>query len=249
MRKWGVYHSLEEVLQVFKSEEFSSVPEIQEVITLFSRCCDSEKKVTPSSHRHPLIVVEGLDASGKTTVTRLLSKRLGGIKMSTPGPQFSALRPFFDQQPNHIRRAYYSLSNYAAAFEINKLLEKQPVVLDRFWHSTAAYALAGQVDDVADLPATGDQIYQWPKDLKPYPDKVFFLQVTEAVRMERISRRQTEHTEEENRLAKEANFRKVINEAYRRMYDPQIVEIDSTRPVKDVVNNIFDIVKNGSKVE
>ena len=40
-----------------------------------------------------------------------------------------------------------------------------------------------------------------------------------------------------------------INEAYHRMYDPQIVEIDSTRPVKDVVNNIFDIVKNGSKVE
>lgn len=51
--------------------------------------------------------------------------------MSTPGPQFSALRPFFDQQPNHLRRAYYSLSNYAAALEINELRQKQPVILDR----------------------------------------------------------------------------------------------------------------------
>lgn len=79
----------------------------------------------------------------------------------------------------------------------------------RFWHSTAAYALAGQVDDVSDLPAAGDPIYKWPEDLKPYPDKVFFLQVTEAERMRRISRRKTPHTAEEDRLAKEANFRQV----------------------------------------
>ncbi|XP_034231123.1 UMP-CMP kinase 2, mitochondrial-like [Thrips palmi] len=241
MRKWGIYHSLEEVLQVFRSEELASIPEVQEAVTLFLKGYDPEKKLSELHNRHPLIVVEGLDASGKTTVTHLLSKRLGGVKMSTPGPQFAALRPFFDQQPNHIRRAYYSLTNYAAALEINELLEEKPVILDRFWHSTAAYALAGEVDDVAMLPPAGDQIYQWPKDLKPYPEKVIFLQVTEAERMKRISRRQTA-TAEEDRLAKEANFRKVINEAYRRMYEPQILEVDSTRPVKHVVNEIFDIV-------
>lgn len=61
---------------------------------------------------------------------------------------------------------------------------------------------------MADLPQPGDQIYKWPKDLKPYPKKVFFLQVSEAERMKRISRRET-FTAEEDRLAKEANFRKV----------------------------------------
>lgn len=60
-----------------------------------------------------------------------LSSRLQGVRMVTPGPKFQSERAFFDQQPNHLRRAYYSLCNYAAALEIRDILTEKPVILDR----------------------------------------------------------------------------------------------------------------------
>ena len=68
---------------------------------------------------------------GKTTISRLLSSHFGGVMMSTPSPLFLPLRPFFDMQPTPVRRAYYSLGNYAAALEIANTLRRNMVVLDR----------------------------------------------------------------------------------------------------------------------
>lgn len=79
----------------------------------------------------------------------------------------------------------------------------------RFWHSTAAYALAAQAESVAELPKVGDSIYMWPTDLQPYPDAVFFLKVSEAERIKRHAQRNTTDTSEEIRLAKDEKFRGV----------------------------------------
>lgn len=69
---------------------------------------------------------------GKSTLVKNLSSRLQGVRMFTPGPKFVNERAFFDQQPNHLRRAYYSLCNYAAALEIRDILSEKPVILDRY---------------------------------------------------------------------------------------------------------------------
>lgn len=76
--------------------------------------------------------LNSLFLEGKSTVSRLLSNRFDGIVMSTPGAQFLSLRSFFDKQPTPLRRAYYSLGNYAASLEIANALMKSMVVLDRF---------------------------------------------------------------------------------------------------------------------
>ncbi len=79
----------------------------------------------------------------------------------------------------------------------------------RFWHSTAAYALAGKVNAISELPQPQHPVYMWPKDLKPYPDVVFFLTVSEAERLRRFRGRNTTNTAEEVRLANESNYRLV----------------------------------------
>lgn len=75
----------------------------------------------------------------------------------------------------------------------------------RYWHSTAAYAIAQAVQDYPNkykMPPSGDEIYSWPDDLFK-PDVVILLEVSEEVRLERHSRRKTYTTQEE--LLKSSN--------------------------------------------
>lgn len=60
-----------------------------------------------------------------------LTRKLNGQKMSTPPPCLLSLREQFDGQPTVLRRAYYSLGNYIAACEIEKVVQSCPVVMDR----------------------------------------------------------------------------------------------------------------------
>jgi hypothetical protein len=52
--------------------------------------------------------------------------------MSTPPKEPAMLnaRKYFDDQPESIRRAFYSLGNYLAAQEV--INSKQPVIMDRY---------------------------------------------------------------------------------------------------------------------
>lgn len=80
--------------------------------------------------------------------------------------------------------------------------------MDRYWHSTAAYALAQAVyDSPADveMPPQGDSFYKWPEDLLK-PTLVIFLDVEENVRLQRLSRRKIS-TRQEDLLISSRQFR------------------------------------------
>lgn len=88
-------------------------------------------------------------------------------------------------------------------------LQKTSIVLDRFWHSTAAYAIAQAVADCPELdeiPQKDDPIYNWPEDLMQ-PDIIAYLCVNEEVRLKRIRNRPS-FTEQENLLKNQPEFRK-----------------------------------------
>jgi hypothetical protein len=70
-------------------------------------------------------------SAGKTTMVEKLTQKLNGQKMSTPPTCLHSLRDQFDGQPTVLRRAYYSLGNYIAAHEVEKLVKSCPVVMDR----------------------------------------------------------------------------------------------------------------------
>lgn len=72
----------------------------------------------------------------------------------------------------------------------------------RFWHSTAAYALANDCVSVngVEIPSEGHPVYDWPTDLLK-PDIVFLLSVSEEKRTERLMNRKTKPiTEEELKM-------------------------------------------------
>ena len=75
----------------------------------------------------------------------------------------------------------------------------------RFWHSTAAYAVANDMK----IMGTSFQVnsLKWPTDLLQ-PNLVIFLTVSEAERVRRHSTRlELTNTEEEQALAKDEVFR------------------------------------------
>ncbi|XP_035702674.1 UMP-CMP kinase 2, mitochondrial-like isoform X2 [Folsomia candida] len=179
----------------------------------------------------PFIVIEGMDGTGKTTLTKCLASKLNMKQISTPPklPEFQQARPFFDNQPESLRRAYYSLGNYLAAQDVVDC--KGPVVMDRFWHSTAAYAMAHQIKTLGEQPKSEDFI--WPDDLLK-PDLVIFLQVSEQERIRRhTNRKDFTNTAEEQTLADNESFRNSLTEIYRKIAGPKFLElnVDGEQPL------------------
>lgn len=166
-----------------------------------------------SRSRHPVIVVEGLDGTGKTTITRALAQKLHGTALSTPPPQFAHIRDAFRHQDEAVARAFYSAANYVAAQTIAHHAASSIVVVDRWWCSTCAMALANQ-RTVETLPPAGDPVYVWPTDLLR-PDVGFLLHVTEEVRVGRIRKRAPEDAEE-RRLSARQTMREAAMTAYAR---------------------------------
>jgi dTMP kinase len=104
------------------------------------------------SHRGALILVEGLDRSGKTTQTALLSKSIGGVQFQFPD-RTTTIGAIIDE---HLRTAAYFPPNlihllYAANRRENmKTIEDilntgSTLVLDRYAHSGVAFSIANGI--------------------------------------------------------------------------------------------------------
>ncbi|XP_074065704.1 UMP-CMP kinase 2, mitochondrial isoform X2 [Macrotis lagotis] len=196
-----VFPSLEEARKVFE-ECTSLIPEAQEVLNLVDKCPKNIQK-----GKFPVIVIEGLDATGKTTVTEKVAEVLNAVFLKSPPPCVSQWRKIFDNEPTIIRRAYYSLGNYIIASEIAKESTQAPVIIDRYWHSTAAYAIATEIIGLPHyLPPVHHPVYQWPKDLLK-PDIILLLTVNPEERIQRIQGRGISKTKEEAELETNRLFR------------------------------------------
>ncbi|GET85362.1 hypothetical protein, conserved [Leishmania tarentolae] len=216
-RGTNVYRSRQDCLQVLHALERSSPPPSWWTphCSHFLRQAESLSTLasSPSAWRHPVIVVEGLDGTGKTRVARTLAEKLSGVAMGTPPPQFAEIREIFRGQEEAVARAFYAAANYVAAQAILAASQSTVVVVDRWWCSTCAMALANSCT-YETLPASGDVVYRWPEDL-PVPSAGFLLCVDEEVRVERIRRRAPEDAEE-RRLSSQSEMRRAAMEAYRR---------------------------------
>ncbi|KAG5874100.1 hypothetical protein JTB14_005896 [Gonioctena quinquepunctata] len=223
-----LYHSLEAILSVLQKPENKEVDGVEELLNIYETANDQKLKCAALGElrKYPLIVLEGLDGSGKTTVGNRFAKKIGAMKWKTPPESITQIRHLFDQHAD-LRTAYYSLGNYIAALEVEILLKKTPVVMDRFWHSTAAYAMAQSVQDneeTDNMPPEGNKIYNWPEDLFK-PDIVLLLNVSEEVRTQRQSRR-TNVTTQEELLNSSTEFRKNVIQAYKNMRSPGVIFIN-----------------------
>ena len=107
-----------------------------------------------------IIEVEGLDGSGKTTLVTKLTEALSilfpnnnnnasAITTKTPSSSLKEIRPLWDHRGGILARAFYMVSNYVLAYEIDTADEynamkdgNRVIVIDRWYASTCAYTIA-----------------------------------------------------------------------------------------------------------
>jgi len=182
-----------------------------------------------------LIVIEGLDGSGKRTLTTALAQqaRAAGIAIATMAfPRYGA-----DVHADLVRDALYgrlgdlsdsvygpallfALDRRAAAGEIRNLVaDHDLVVLDRYVSSNAAYGAArlGGPDVPTDFP-------QWVLDLEivrfggPVPDRQVLLATPVSVAAQRASgRAEGDDARALDRFEADAGLQTRTGEMYRRL--------------------------------
>jgi len=98
----------------------------------------------------PLVVFEGLDGTGKSTLAAHVATRLGAVLLASPP---AAVRPFRAAADEAFPRDSASATLFYAASVLRVAEELEghralglPVVLDRYWLSTRAYARVLGVD-------------------------------------------------------------------------------------------------------
>ena len=176
------------------------------------------------------IVIEGLDATGKSTLAPRLADRLNATLLQCPpkleAPDLSPkLRAHFDHRPPNQRRAYYRAANLIASEIAEASLKTGNVVMDRYWPSTVAFSA---------LDSNSDLIQEWqgcyPLELRE-PDAVILLTVNEENRRKRMQGRGEPLTEEEQHLEDIARRDAVLQEY--RQFEP--FEIDTSDRDPDTV--------------
>ncbi|XP_048830766.1 UMP-CMP kinase 2, mitochondrial [Brienomyrus brachyistius] len=234
----SVFYSFLEAHRVM-AECAHVIPEAQHVLQSVDLTLPARK-----GDRFPVIVIEGLDATGKTTLTESLKESLGGVLLRSPPLCLSPWRACFDAKPALFRRAFYALGNYVTAAQISAESARAPVIVDRYWHSTAAYGIGTAVSGkVGNLPGRGSEVYRWPGDLLR-PDLVLLLTVSPEERLRRLTGRGGEKTREEVELEANQLFRSKVEEAYRRMEDPACVVVDASPSAEEVLQQVLLVIKD-----
>ncbi|GCB66511.1 hypothetical protein scyTo_0012021 [Scyliorhinus torazame] len=214
------------------------VPKAKDILQLADQC-DRTCRKGP----FPVIAIEGLDATGKSTLTEALRNSIQATLLKSPPDCIGHLRKTFDAKPPPVRRAFYALGNYITASTIASVSEKSPVIVDRFWHSTAAYAIATEISGKVDnLPPLHHELYQWPQDLVQ-PDLVLLLTVDAEERVRRLERRGEMRTKEEIELEANSLFRQKVEATYRRMENPACVVVDASVSKEEVLRNALLVIK------
>lgn len=233
-----VFYSFEDAHKVLKECD-DIIPESRAIIEQVNQ------RLQAGTETHlPVIVIEGLDATGKTTLTLSLREILGASLLRSPPQCLSPWRGLFDQEPPLLRRAFYALGNYITAGQIGQEATHTPVIVDRYWHSTAAYAIATAVGGkVGNLPQRGSEVYRWPGDLLQ-PSLVILLTLDPQERRRRLRDRGQDKTQEEEELEADHLFRLKVEEAYQRIEGPPCVIVDASPSQDQVLQQVLLLIRD-----
>lgn len=218
------------------------------VQSLLKSCRSSPKPQELSQALHPVIVLEGLDGVGKSTLTHGLRSQLGEKTqcLRSPPEELQPFRKYFDMKPPALRRSFYLLGNYACAAHIRQLVQDGPVILDRFWPSTMAYSIAC---DQETEPAS--EVVHMPLDLQDMlPSNPFIwllLELPEEERTDRVHQRALQGiaiTEEEKSLEKSRGLRERLTCAYHalRIGEEKLVQVNAAGAENDVLLRVEQVI-------
>jgi dTMP kinase len=189
-----------------------------------------------------LVVIEGIDGCGKSTVAKMLVSRLGKRAVLTREPTDSwigkAVRRGDRKQVSPYTDALLFMADRAEhTVEIRRLIRAgKLVVSDRYYHSTVAYQAA-----FLEKAYPGDA-FKWLLEanlrISLKPDLTIFLDIPPSLGLERARGRG-----EFSRFER-LDFLKKVRSNYKRLSeaDRSIVEVDGTQPVAEVVEHALDLI-------
>ena len=172
-----------------------------------------------------LIVLEGMEGSGKSTATKTLGNALHMITTFEPcDPLIRGV--IMDKKWDSLTETFLFASDRA---NHQALLKDNDVICDRYIDSNVVYqSILGSVDK--------EYIYDLNKNFVQ-PDIVFILDVSEDVARERINGRKNNNRFDE--IDKLSTMRK----AYLSLEDENHVVIDASQSVEYTIEQILNVLK------
>ena len=185
-----------------------------------------------------LIVFEGIDGSGKTTLSRMLEKYLKG----TGGETLWLREPTDSPLGDRIRRIAQTERAIPAREELDYFIEDRKwdvehniapalragktVILDRYFYSNACYQGARGLDM--------EEILKVNRAFAPEADIVFVIDVEVKTALERIRRNRSSQV----RLFERESFLQKVRENYLKLSGPNITLIDGNGELNTVFTRI-----------
>ncbi|MFQ6082940.1 MAG: dTMP kinase [Candidatus Aminicenantia bacterium] len=202
-----------------------------------------EKPVNKKLSKGILIVLEGIDGSGKTTQAKLLFQKLiaqgfevvifkepssgkWGKKIKEISVLENSINPeqelklFLKDRKDNIKK------NLKPSLDKNKV-----VILDRYYFSTIAYQGARGIDI--------ELIKRLNEKMVIEPDLVFILDIKPEVGLNRI-----ENRKKKEKLFEKEDFLCKVREIFNSLVDEKIIRIDATQPLEEISERIETTVLN-----
>jgi len=184
------------------------------------------------------IVIEGLDGSGKSTVSQGLAKKLSAELLTTPGSCFKDIRKQLDlifSNNTKARQLFYMSSVFKVSGEAKELITLgQHVVVDRYWLSTQVYH--SWMSDGNHL-----KFHEVEHELLK-PDLTVYLDLPLDERIKRIQTRNSNTREDIQTLTQKAD--KKLRCLYESMRNSQPIgnwlRVDASLDIELIVDIIFD---------
>ncbi|MFM2619593.1 deoxynucleoside kinase [Vibrio alginolyticus] len=186
------------------------------------------------------IVIEGLDGSGKSTVSKHLAEKLNAKLLTTPGAGFKEVRKQLDTVFEHnpkARQLFYMATVLNVASEAQRFIDSgQNVVVDRYWLSTQVYHHWMSNGQCYTLDEVESELLA--------PDLTVYLDLPVDERIARINNRNYYTREDKQTLTEQANDG--LRSLYIGTCDGKPVGkwlmVDASQSVNSIVDNILSSV-------
>lgn len=188
-----------------------------------------------------LIVIEGIDGSGKSTCAKNLTEKLNSINLKT----------IYTFEPTHLHygaklRDSMLSENLDAEEELNLFIEDRKehiesmikpaiedgyfIILDRYFYSSIAYQGAKGIDI--------NRIINMHKDFIVKPDIVFIFHIPIDIALNRIISKRGIADRFENET-----YLKKVDKIFHSFKEPFIYHIDTDKDIKIINDELFNILE------
>lgn len=179
-----------------------------------------------------LIVIEGIDGAGKTTVSRKIRDRHGFKYMKQPEDTWvgdAARRALHENVEPESDLFLHMAAHANQQKRLKSQLSRTNVVMDRYYHSRIAY-------QSVNTQFSAQQIESFHKGWSVEPSKTIIIDIPPNIALKRKP--------ESDDKFEELNFLSEVSSTYQEYFksDKDVTYVDGTQSKKDIYNEIEEIV-------